>query len=254
MQHCDPEVLSLVALGEPAGPPDAAHLAGCPQCQADVAELAAVVSAVKVDLPDGPPVAPPSRVWTQIAAQTGVQAQPRPLLVLRQGGQGGQRGRDRGGRGRGRGWSTPLRNRAVLAVAASALLIGAGVGSLATRLITGTPAAPAGPVVAQVQLAAFPVAPAAGGTATVVQASDGEHLVVDVSRLGTLQGEYYEVWLIDTSVKHMVAVGILRGTQGQFVVPTGLDLRRFPVVDISVQEPGNPAHSGHSVLRGTLPA
>jgi len=248
VQHCDPEALSLVALGEPADPQDAAHLAACPQCQADAAELAAVVAAVKVDLPDGPPVAPPSRVWNQIAAQTGVQVEPRPLLVLRQ---GGPAGAGRGGRG---SWAAPLRNRLVLAVAASALLIGAGTGALATRLITGTPTPATGPVVAQVRLAAFPVAPAAGGTATVVQASDGEHLVVDVSQLGTLQGQYYEVWLIDTSVKQMVAVGILRGNEGQFVVPNGLDLRRFPVVDISVQEPGNPAHSGHSVLRGTLPA
>ena len=139
MQHCDPEALSLVALGEPADPQDAAHLAACPQCQADAAELAAVVAAVKVDLPDGPPVAPPSRVWNQIAAQTGVRVEPRPLLVLRQGGSAGA------SRGGGRSWAAPLRNRLVLAVAASALLIGAGTGALATRLLSGTPAPATGP-------------------------------------------------------------------------------------------------------------
>ncbi len=50
----------------------------------------------------------------------------------------------------------------------------------------------------------------------------------------------------------MVPVGILRGPEGQFVIPTGLDLGEYPVIDISVQAPGNPAHSGKSVLRGTL--
>jgi hypothetical protein len=61
------------------------------------------------------------------------------------------------------------------------------------------------------------------------------------------------VWLIDRDVKKMVPVGILRGTNGQFVLPDGLDVGAYPVVDISVETPGDPRHSGRSVLRGTIP-
>jgi hypothetical protein len=247
VQHCDPEALSLVALGEPAEPADAAHLTTCTQCQGDVAELATVVSAVRVDLPDGPPVPPPPRVWNQIAAQTGVRVDPRPAVILRQ-----ANAEQRPSRHVGR--AVPRRDWRLFAVAASALLVGAIGGSLITRSLAGSDRTTTGAVVAQAQLAALPAAPTAGGRATVVRAKDGEHLVVDVSRLGPLDGRYYEVWLIDTSVKQMVAVGILSGTEGEFVLPGGLDLSRFPVVDISVQEPGNPLHSGKSVLRGTLPA
>ncbi len=247
MQHCDPEALGLVALGEPAAAADAAHLTTCTQCQGDVAELSAVVSAVRVHLPDGPPIPPPPRVWNQVAAQTGVRVDPRPAVILRQANAGRRPSRHVGR-------VTLRRNPGLLAVAASALLVGAIGGSLVTRWLSGADQGPKGAVVAQAQLAALPAAPTAGGKATVVRAADGEHLVVDVSRLGALDGRYYEVWLIDTSVKQMVAVGVLRGSEGEFVLPGGLDLGRFPVVDISVQEPGNPAHSGKSVLRGTLPA
>jgi hypothetical protein len=140
-----------------------------------------------------------------------------------------------------------------MAVAAAALVIGAVVGSLVTRLLTsGT--TPQASVVASAQLAGLPLEPAASGSATVVRQPDGDHLVVDVRKLEALQGQFYEVWLIDRSISRMVPIGILRGPQGEFVIPTGLDRSEYAVVDVSVQEPGNPAHSGRSVLRGTLPA
>ena len=61
------------------------------------------------------------------------------------------------------------------------------------------------------------------------------------------------MWLADTTLKQMVPVGILRGDAGRFELPDGVDLAKYPVVDVS-EEPldGNPAHSGVSVLRGTI--
>ena len=95
----------------------------------------------------------------------------------------------------------------------------------------------------------------AQGAARVVRTvAGGRDLVVDVSRLGDRTGSFYEVWLIDASVQRMVPLGILRGSEGRFVIPAGVDLGEYPVVDVSVQRPGSPGHSGESVLRGTLPA
>jgi hypothetical protein len=138
-------------------------------------------------------------------------------------------------------------------VAAAALVVGAAGGSLVTRLVSQEPQ-PSSTVVAKVELVALPLTPSAGGRAMIVQAADGDSLEVDVTRLAPLNGQFYEVWLIDRSIKKMLPVGILRGAAGQFVIPAGLDLGEYPVVDISVQEPGNPAHSGKSVLRGVLTA
>jgi hypothetical protein len=136
-------------------------------------------------------------------------------------------------------------------VAAAGLVVGAAGGAAVTAARTGS--AQNVTVVVQAPLEGLPLAPQASGRAEVVQTGDGRLLDVDVSRLGSLDGQYYEVWLIDRDVKKMVPVGILRGTNGQFVLPDGLDVGAYPVVDISVETPGDPRHSGRSVLRGTIP-
>ncbi len=63
---------------------------------------------------------------------------------------------------------------------------------------------------------------------------------------------FYEVWMIRPDLSGMFSLGVV-GEDGSFRIPEGLDLREYPIVDIS-REPldGEPAHSGVSVLRGTL--
>jgi anti-sigma-K factor RskA len=65
-------------------------------------------------------------------------------------------------------------------------------------------------------------------------------------------GGFYEVWML-RDPSHLVAVGSFRvGADGRARIdlPVAASPRRFPVLDIS-REPddGDPAHSGHSVLR-----
>jgi anti-sigma-K factor RskA len=65
-------------------------------------------------------------------------------------------------------------------------------------------------------------------------------------------GGFYEVWMMRDAA-HLVALGSFRvGADGRARVelPVTASPRRFPVLDIS-REPadGDPAHSGHSVLR-----
>ena len=58
-----------------------------------------------------------------------------------------------------------------------------------------------------------------------------------------------------TSVKRMVSIGVLpNGSSGQdFVVPRALIDQGYVIVDISREQlDGSPAHSGDSLLRGSL--
>jgi anti-sigma-K factor RskA len=90
------------------------------------------------------------------------------------------------------------------------------------------------------------------GEARLVDSGDGQRL--DITFDGELPSAagFYEVWLIDRQVDGMVSLGPVRA-DGSYDVPAGVDVERFPVVDVSVEPTdGDPAHSGASVLRGTL--
>jgi hypothetical protein len=257
--------LALVALGETPSPADAEHLRGCADCQDEVAGFSRVVSGVRVDVAaDAVPVAPPARVWDAIAAGTGVAVAPRPERVV--GAPPGPAARPLGlVRDRDGDHATAVRSRKdlrgggrrgdrrlLLAVAAS-LVVGAAGGVLGSSLLgrDEPPAAQTTQVLAQVNLANLKNT-AASGHAVVVQTPSGPHIRVDTSKLAPAQGAFYEVWLIDKDVKKMVGIGILHPGEDEFAVPNGVDLSQYPVVDISVQQPGDPRHSGDSVLRGTI--
>jgi anti-sigma-K factor RskA len=100
VRHCDEETLSLLALGESAPADVEAHVAGCARCGGQLAALRRVVITARTpdrqaDPVNGAifdqmdvnaaiqPVAPPPRVWDQIAAATGVRTAPRPAEVAR---------------------------------------------------------------------------------------------------------------------------------------------------------------------------
>ncbi len=85
----------------------------------------------------------------------------------------------------------------------------------------------------------------------------GRELTVDVNGLVTRSDSFYELWLLDLDgdeLQDLVSLGPVEvGDDGTFVVPGGIDLARFDVVDVSIEiDDGNPDHSGQSVLRGDL--
>jgi hypothetical protein len=272
--HCDEETLSLLALGE-SGPADAeAHVAQCSRCSAELAALRRLVRTARtapeldevdgIDLAAVPRIAPPPRVWDQIAAATGVQTHPHPDEVARHTVEPPatdipaepptreppavpvQRSRS----WTSRSWASRLDGR-LLALAASCLVIGLLGGVFGNRVLTDRDTPP-DPVVAATRLAGLPAAPSASGQADVTESADGRTLSLGVRQLGVPDG-FYEVWLIDRTVSKMVPIGVLSGSQGRFTLPAGVNLEDYPLVDISVEPlDGNPAHSGKSVLRGTL--
>lgn len=255
MLHCDPETLALRSLGEVVGTPEEdAHLATCPQCQSELAALRRAVVAAKTGGPTDL-LAPPDHVWDRItdelAAGTPSARDPRTSSSS----DTDDRGSDavvvpltaassaRAGRRRPATW-----------LLAAAGVGGIVVGGVATAVVlSGNEAASSGTLEAATVL--DPLADwDATGEATLSVTSTGEQvLTVTIDAPATPTGDFQEVWLIDRDVVGMVSLGTLEGTSGRFVIPAGVDVSAFPVVDVSLEPvDGVPTHSGNSIVRGTL--
>jgi hypothetical protein len=252
VQHCTPEHLALAALREPLPADDAAHLAACAQCRAEVRSLQRSVVAVAVPefAASVPPVAPPPRVWEAIAAATGVPAGSPPDAGEPPAAE--TPGAETPGAGPARDADVlPFRSlrRPLLLVAAAALVTGAVVGAGAVTVLQNRDD---GKEVTAVALDPLD-GNKASGRAEIVVKNDGSRVVEVQLDAPPLENEYYEIWAIDRQVVGMVPLGIVRPGTQTLELPAGLDLGKFPLVDVSVEPlDGNPAHSGDSVVRGEL--
>lgn len=267
MRHPDPDDLALLALGEDAGPDVAAHLADCPSCAAEVASLRQVVLVGRSVTAADVPSAPPAHVWERIQAELGLGAVQEPpggaastpptpsvptpaLETTAPAPTGGAAVVDLAS-ARGTGRRRRLSVGWLAAAAAVGLVFGAVGGAwwAGTRTTEATPT-----VLAEANLEPLPGWDAAG-VAVLEEQPDGTRVVVvDVAADLDADG-FREVWLLAPDVSGMISLGLLEGTEGRFVVPAGIDVGRFPVVDVS-EEPfdGDAAHSGNSIVRGTLEA
>ena len=136
----------------------------------------------------------------------------------------------------------------VAAAAAAGLVVGGVAGGL---VVSALQRSGSETVVAQGQLDALPGWSATGDAVVEVDPDGRRTLVVRVE--GDDADGFREVWLLDAEASQLVALGVLDGDEGRFVIPVGLDLARFPVVDVSAEPfDGDPAHSGDSIVRGTL--
>jgi hypothetical protein len=247
VEHLDSDRLVDLALFDgSADIEETVHLADCARCRAEIEALKKVaeIGAETQTVRHLPP--PPDSVWAGIVAATGVGTKPaasierdgdvvRPLPPARGNGHN---------RRRPRKWLPPF----MLATAAAVLAI---VGTLAVMQLADRQ--PPSEVTARATLAPLRGAPpSARGDAEVL---DGEELRVDVSRLPLTAG-YYEVWLLNPDdISKMQSLGSLPSKTEDVVlpIPPGTDLNTYRLVDVSAeQHDGNSAHSGDSLLRGTL--
>jgi len=240
VQHLDHDRLVLLALSEePENADDAEHIAECAACRHDLASLRHVagLGADGHDLRDLP--APPERIWRAIEADIAAEGT-RPAAGTTVVDLAERRGRARRVRPR---WLLP-----VIAAAAAAVVAVAGTVAVDRVVDRG----PKEQVTARATLTPLATVPAdAGGSVRVL--SDGE-MQIDVRNLPLTTG-FHEVWLIDPGdLTKMVAVGNLTDRSDAVLpVPPGTDLNRYRLVDVSdEQHDGDAAHSGHSLLRGTL--
>jgi hypothetical protein len=267
MDHIEPEELAVLAID--GREPDAAvraHLDACPDCLAEYDSLVRTV-ALGRGAPEDEFEAPPSSVWTSIHAELGlapehaadptagrtpvaVAAAPAPRRdhvaprrrtrtpSLATDGADGTRRR--------RAW-LPI----TVAAAVGGILAGVALGWLLGS--AGGPAEDPAVVLASAELDSFPGWDDAAGSATVEEGSDGVRTVVVDLDADVPSGEVREVWLIRSDASGLVSLGLLDGGSGRFVVPSGIDLDEFTLVDVSAEPvDGDPAHSGDSIVRGEL--
>ncbi|WP_250445701.1 anti-sigma factor domain-containing protein [Actinotalea sp. C106] len=270
MEHVDPEVLALAALGEPVDDATRAHLEACASCAAEVAELASVVTTARTVTPEDAPVPAPAGVWGRIHAELDLSpglapdGETAPVAPVASVPVAPEDSTTTASGSAPAPPSTtpeddspsnvvPLRRRRapwVMAAAAAGVVVG-GVGGAVWGgglLDSEVPA----PVVAEAALDPLPGWDATGA-AQVHEADDGtRQIVVSLDTSDDADG-YREVWLIDREVTRLVSLGVLEGSEGTFTVPSGLDLDDFAVVDVSAEPyDGDPNHSGDSIIRGIL--
>jgi hypothetical protein len=261
MSHLDDETVALRALGEHIGPEAEAHLAGCERCRAEVTALERVTVSARGGA--GVLERPGEHVWERIAAelelperegpagQPGPAIQPAPAVQSAPGVQPPPAEETSTA-------ATPERRvpepaavpwwrRRTAWVAVASFLLGVGGTVVALNLTDREPEAP---VVATAVLEPLP-GQAVTGTAAVHQVDGGRVLQVELDDPG--ESGFLEVWLLDADAQRLVSLGVLDGAEGAFDLPPGRDIGEFPVVDVS-DEPydGDPAHSGDSIVRGTL--
>ena len=263
MEHLDPEIAALAALGEPLADPAASdHVAQCESCQREINALRATISVARSSIGETTLLAPPARVWQALHAQLGLSpvvavaptllptmmtsapsspVMPLPLAdpvapVV-------QLDRFRERRANIRRLVVP-----VAASAAAAALVAGGVvwwGAAEPR--------DANQLIASAQLDALPEWQGASGQATVAERPDGERIVQVSLDAAASDDIVREVWLLTENVDGLISLGWLTGSQGEFVVPASVDLTKFSVVDISAEPiDGDPTHSGDSIVRGAL--
>jgi hypothetical protein len=245
MPHLDDDSLALLALKEQE--PDletAAHLDGCEQCRRELDELRRVVTAgrTNADAAQGL-TAPAPHVWEGVAAAVGLQPDRSPRRPIAEPQTGGAVTRIRP-RAQRRGVPTWLG-------VAAGIVIGVS-GALAVQALQpDSSTAPEDNLVATVDLAELGTS-GTSGTAQVRETDSARVVHVEVDGPPNGSG-FREVWLLNAETGDLISLGVLNGTESTFALPDELDLRDYPVVDIS-REPldGNPAHSSDSIARGEL--
>ena len=238
MPHIDEDELAVIAIGEPASAADDRHLQDCARCRSRLDQLTAVVASTRTITDADRPAAPPASVWAGIEAELGLASAASTEAS-------GVASLDAARRRRSRGWS----------LVAAAAVVGLLAGSVGTVVLSQRDTAPAPVIVAQASLEPVDAA-TVRGTAAIERADGAAVLHVSVPDLPTLDDGYYEVWMATPDAATMVAIGTLNpGEEGTFVLPAGMDVAAFPLVDVSVEHfDGDPGHSAVSVVRGQLPA
>lgn len=269
LAHLDAEAIALIAIGEaPSSPGESHHLAVCPACRSELDQLHDAAEIARTTIGEGAFVAPAASVWAGIHRELGLAAgvQPPGLVGVATAPSTGTPAADR---------STPAPaspSRSTSAPVASLAearerrglrgrIIGPLVGVAAAAVAIGAVAlfwdalrpAPEPTTLASASLDALPAWQGSTGVAVVTESADGERLV-SIELVASAEGEgVREVWLLTPEVDGLISLGLLEGGSGTFVIPEGIDLTEYPIVDVSLEPvDGDPAHSGDSIVRGAL--
>lgn len=235
MRHIDPDRLALVALGEDVTDAESDHLATCPDCAAELEDLAHTAAVGRASI-DGMLETPSPRVWHRITGELGFRTEASVVDIA----PSRRRAEMRDASTR-RPWVVVL-----AAAAAVALVVGLGIGITAWLR-------PAVTQLASATLDALPDHAGAEGSAAVDERADGSRVLTLTLESPSSTRGYREVWLMTEDASGLISLGLLDGDRGDFAIPQNVDLERYQLVDVSVEPTdGDPAHSGDSIVRGQL--
>ncbi len=236
--HTNPKVLALLALGEDTTTEaERNHVQVCAHCSDGVAEMAQIAHVGRLSGGENTLAAPSPEVWERVRSELGFTSSSPSAEVI---------GLPR----RSAGHMTGRRLLTAAVAAGVALVMGFGLGLGWQRLTT-----PQNTVITQAPLTALPQWAGSSGQAKVeVDKRGNRWLVVTMTTPRPVDGNR-QVWLIDTEVKGMQAMGFMSGNESRLPVPRELKISTFPIVDISVEPPNDvdPTHSSKSIVRGQLP-
>ena len=242
--HTDPELLSLLALGEDAGTEnDRVHARTCPECVGELSLLDRLVALGRRVSAETRLATPSPAVWVRI----------RDELAL------------------GSGLGPPTRRPTFLAAHNPAPSTAAAADD-----VTATQSAnrrvwrsPPSIITAAITRSAdrFDKEPAARAQLTSVGASwfhafgsaevatdeHGRRLLQVALQANLPASGVRQAWLVHRSnPKLRQSVGILDGPHGLWTVDHSIDLEQYTILDISQQDAGETEHSGRTIVRGEL--
>lgn len=244
MSHCDPEALAALA-ADPTdvSPADAAHLAACARCGAELDAFRRVVDLARADADPVVWTDPPPQVWARIEQDLAADAAA-PVASL----DAARAARARRGRS-ARPDPSPRPAWWALGAAAAGIALGLGGGAL-----LWLDPAPEATLLASASLQTLDTARPLGD-ADLVRRAEAVSLAVGLEPVDAGEG-YLEVWLINRDGRRMVSVGVLEpgASDAEFPVSQRLLDEGYVIVDVSREGfDESPEHSGDSVVRGTLP-
>ncbi|MBC7403342.1 MAG: anti-sigma factor [Microbacteriaceae bacterium] len=275
--HSDPEILAMMAMGEPdILLADELHVQECAGCLEELNSLMRVATLARSGSPlDLPLDAPGPAVWGSISRTLGLATDVTPApfgtavpAVAPAAGSDvapaaaadpttwsppGATRLSAGSSTRGHR-ARRQRRRSIAPILAGALAVVVATGAIlvATNTFAPKTAAPKPTILAEARLTALPGWAGSSGEAILEKTASGRQVVVTVSESRNVPG-YREVWLISSDLTKLISVGVLEGTRGSFTIPADVNIADYPILDVSSEMPdGNPAHSGASIVRGTL--
>ncbi|HEU4547135.1 MAG TPA: hypothetical protein VFR88_12655 [Microlunatus sp.] len=214
MTHTDPELLSLIALGERVGTDDdRSHVQTCPTCADEVSDLRRLVTLVRSVGPDTELTVPDPRVWARIRDELDLPRAPVPAATHPE--------------------------QSLLAVVAAAL----------RGPVRGSAALVAHATLAPVRAGSSP----ASGEAVMATDELGRRILQVVLAADPPHAGVRHAWLVhrdDPTLRQ--ALGILDGPYGVWTVDRSIDLEQYATVDISQQSANETEHSGETLVRGRL--
>lgn len=220
--HTDPELLSLLALGEPVGTDDErSHVLTCATCAAEVEELRRLVTLARGVDDDIELAVPSPQVWSRIREGLALPAAPESL----------------GGADEPVATDDPLPRRLLRDALAEAL--GGASGGPAAVLAHATLTSLHGDRVDQ------------SGQAVISTDELGRRILQLALEAVPASPGIRHAWLVDRDdPARRQSLGMLDGPFGVWTVDRSIDLRQYAVLDISEQDADGPAQTGRSIVRG----